>query len=54
MTGIPAKELLYSGFKKLLSEYETASSPSSFPSVMFGKILSSAHDFRGAPRNDLP
>jgi len=38
MTGIPAKELLYSGFKKLLSEYEIASSSSSFPSVTFGKM----------------
>ena len=40
MAGVTAKKFPFSGLKKLLSEYEIASYPQSFPSITFGKILS--------------
>jgi len=40
MAGVSANTMSFSGLKKLLSEYEIASYPLSFPCVRFGKILS--------------
>jgi len=38
MAGVTGKKLPFSGLKKLLSDYEIASFPLSFPSDTFGKI----------------
>ena len=40
MAGVTGKKLPFSALKKLLSDYEIASFPLSFPSDTFGKICS--------------